>query len=32
MEKRESSIPQLRIRAYQAADGQALLWTTEGYF
>lgn len=32
MEKRESSMPQLRIRAYQSADGQALLRTTEDFF
>lgn len=32
MEKKESSMPQLRIRAYQAADEQALLRTAEGSF
>lgn len=32
MEQRESSMSQLRIRAYQAADGRALLRTAEGSF
>lgn len=32
MEKRESSMSQLRIRAYQSADGQALLRTIEDFF
>lgn len=32
MKKKGSSMPRLRIRAYQAADGQALLRTAEDSF